>query len=182
MFCMSTHFTLDGPSYCTVLSILDTCMRITVIPCVNVWVCMSVCVRVCHHASCYIPRLYIENKMPLNFLWHFLYIYCMCGFFQKHFVQKIWWHLLITLAFFTSWEILMDKTDNDGFCSRWLACRSYDRSYNSTDTSLVIVNCQLSTTFLALNFLWVYSAIHVVCSNTIIHNWHSCGRSYYTII
>ena len=31
----------------------------------------SVCVSVCYRASYYIPRLYIENKMPLGFLWRF---------------------------------------------------------------------------------------------------------------
>ena len=34
-------------------------------------VCVSVCVclSVCYHASCYIPRLYIEITVPLSFLW-----------------------------------------------------------------------------------------------------------------
>ena len=37
----------------------------------------SVCVSVCYHASCYIPRLYVENKVPLAFLWHFQRMYCV---------------------------------------------------------------------------------------------------------
>ena len=47
----------------------------------------------------------------------------------------------------------MNKIDSDGSFSRRLVCRSSDRSYNSTDLSLVIVNYQ--TTLLALNFLSV---------------------------
>ena len=35
------------------------------------FVCVCVCmVCVCYHASCHIPRLYIENKVPLSLLWH----------------------------------------------------------------------------------------------------------------
>ena len=44
---------------------LGACARVTVIVlCVSVCVCLSVCYR----ASGYIPRLYVENKMPLGFL------------------------------------------------------------------------------------------------------------------
>ena len=28
----------------------------------------SVCLCVCYRTSCYIPRLYVENKVPLGFL------------------------------------------------------------------------------------------------------------------
>ena len=36
-------------------------------------------VCVCYHASCYIPRLYIEHKVPLGFLWRFQHniMYCV---------------------------------------------------------------------------------------------------------
>ena len=40
---------------------LGACARITV-------VVLSVCVCVCYRASCYIPRLYVENRVPLGFL------------------------------------------------------------------------------------------------------------------
>ena len=36
----------------------------------------------------------------------------------------------------------MNVGDSDGFFSRRLVCRSSDRSYNSTGSSLIIANCQ----------------------------------------
>ena len=39
--------------------------------------CVSVCVCVCYHASCYIPGLYDANKVPLCFLRHFQGINCV---------------------------------------------------------------------------------------------------------
>ena len=36
--------------------------------CVNVWLSVCVHVYVCFHATCYIPRLYVDNKVPLSFL------------------------------------------------------------------------------------------------------------------
>ena len=38
---------------------------------------VCVCVSVCYRASCYIPRLYVENKVPLGFLWHFQDMHCV---------------------------------------------------------------------------------------------------------
>ena len=34
-----------------------------------------VCARLLPNISCYIPRLYAENKVPLSFLHHFLHMY-----------------------------------------------------------------------------------------------------------
>ena len=31
--------------------------------------CVSVCLSATGHASCHIPRLYVENKVTLSFLW-----------------------------------------------------------------------------------------------------------------
>ena len=45
--------------------------------CVCVCVCVHVCVYVCYHASCYIPHLYVENKVLLSFPCPFLLIYCV---------------------------------------------------------------------------------------------------------
>ena len=125
------------------------CARVTVvIPCV------CVCLSVCYHASCYIPRSFVcwnqgAVKLPVSFSTH-----ALCGFHWKRFVQKFWRHLLITSALFASWKTLMDKTDSEGFFSRWLVCGSSDRSYNSTGWSLVIVNCQLRfLTWTVLNYM-----------------------------
>ena len=34
-------------------------------------------VHICYHTSCHIPRLYIDNKVPLNFLWLSQDMYCV---------------------------------------------------------------------------------------------------------
>ena len=44
---------------------------------VCVCVCVCVCLSVCYHASCYIPCLYVENKVLLSFPCHFLLMYCV---------------------------------------------------------------------------------------------------------
>ena len=73
---------------------LGTCARVMVVVCV------------CYRTSCYIPCLYVENKVPLAFFMVFSR-YALCGFHWKHFVQKFWRHLLNTSAFFASW--LLDE-------------------------------------------------------------------------
>ena len=37
----------------------------------------SMSVSVCYCASCYIPRLYVEKKVLLGFLWHFQDMHCV---------------------------------------------------------------------------------------------------------
>ena len=49
---------------------LSACARVTV-------VCVCVCLSVCCHTNCYIPRLYVENMLPLSFLWRFQDMYCV---------------------------------------------------------------------------------------------------------
>ena len=48
----------------------------------SVCVCVTVCVPVhgvcvCYRASCYIPRLYVENRVPLGFLCYSPRMYCV---------------------------------------------------------------------------------------------------------
>ena len=43
---------------------------------------------VCYQASCHIPGLYIENKVPLGFLWNFQM--CIVWISLEYFVQKFW--------------------------------------------------------------------------------------------
>ena len=71
-------------------------------------------------------------------------------------LQKFWQHLLTTSAFFAS-----QTKETDGLFSRRLVCRSSNMSYKSTDSSLVIVSCQLR--FLAvLNLLiWHVAVPHI---------------------
>ena len=42
-----------------------------------VCVCVCVCLCVCYHASYYIPHLYVEIKVALSFLCHFLHMHCV---------------------------------------------------------------------------------------------------------
>ena len=67
--------------------------------------------------------------------------YTLCGLHCKLFVQKFRWHLLTTAAFFASWPALDGQWDSDGFFSRRLVYKSSNRSYDSTDTSLITVDC-----------------------------------------
>ena len=115
---------------------LGACTRVTV-------VILSVYLCVCYWASCYIPPyLYVESRVQLGFL--------CCS-------QRIVWILLENALFKSFGEICwpplpsllidefsMDKRDSDSFFSRRLACRTNDRSYSSTDSSLVTVDYQQS--------------------------------------
>ena len=99
----------------------------------KIWIFNPWCMR-----EGYILCLYFENKV--------LYL---CGFCWKRFVQNFWQHLLITSAFFAPWQALDGQKSDAFFFSTRLVCRSSDRSYYSTDSSLVLV---LSTMLIALNF------------------------------
>ena len=50
---------------------LGACSRVTVVVIACSYVCVCVCACVYYHASCYTPRLYVENKVPLSFLCRF---------------------------------------------------------------------------------------------------------------
>ena len=51
-------------------------------------------------ATCILPRLYVETKVPLGGVFN------ICGFRWKRFVQKFWQHLLTTSALLASWQAL----------------------------------------------------------------------------
>ena len=119
-----------------------------------------VVVCVCYHTNCYIPRLYVENKVPLGFSWRFQDMHCV-EFVENTLFKSsgnICWPPLPSSLLD---ELSMDKIDSDGSFSRRLVCRSSDRSYNSTYLSLVIVNYQTT-------------AYYVISCNL-----HSCGYSTY---
>ena len=123
----------------------------------------SVCV--CYRASGYILRLYVENKVPLGFLWHFQDMHCL-AFIENALLKSsddICWPPLSSSLLD---ELSMDKRDSDGFFSRRLVCKSSDRSYNLTDSSLVIVNYQLR--FLPWTFF--------VCTKSadLAYTWYCC--------
>ena len=97
------------------------CIKLTII---NPWhilkgygsrfMCMSVCLCICYHANCYIPNFFVEIQVSLGFLCCFQRMHCV-DFHWKRFVQKFWWHLLITSAFSASWPALSGQTRQ-----RWL--------------------------------------------------------------
>ena len=99
------------------------------------------CVPVCYWASCYIPRLYVESWVPLGFLCCSQHMHCV-DFIENALFKssgEICWSPLPSSLLD---ELSMDKRDSNGFFSRRLACRTNDRSYNSTDSSLVTVDYQ----------------------------------------
>ena len=105
----------------------------------------SVCVCVCVFCtSCYIPGLYIESKVLLGFLWHFQDMHCVD--FIKTLCSKVLLTFADLLRFLTSSRLM--KRDGEHFISRLVVYSSSDSSYNSTDSSLVIVGYRLR--FLAL--------------------------------
>ena len=118
--------------------------------------CVCVCesewvsVYVFYHASCCMPHLYTGNNVPLSFLHRFLLMHCVDfaenTLFRSSGDIKFCWSPLPSLLFD---RLSMDKTDSDGFFSRWIVYRSSDRFYTSTGSSLAIVN--LSATLLDLN-------------------------------
>ena len=116
-------------------------MRVTVV------VSVSVCLL--PRASCY---MYIYTYMYLIYMLKTGVVkllavfssHALCGFHWERFVQTLWWHLPIISAFLVSWQ-----TSDGRNRQRWvlwskLVCKSRDRSYNSTDSSLNIPNCQVT--------------------------------------
>ena len=123
----------------------------------------SLCACVCYHASCYILRLYVENTVPLSFLWRSQHMYCVD--FVENALFKSSGDICWSPAFFASCdELSANKGDIDGFFSRRLVSRSSDRSFNSTDSSLNTVNCQLA---------WLGSLTSRVL---ILLTWHTRGQ------
>ena len=108
-----------------------------------------VSVSVCYRTSCYIhvPCLYVENKVPLGFLWHFQ------GMHSVAFVENTLFKSSgKTLPSSLLDKLSMDKRDSNGFFSRRLVCRPSDRSYNSTNStdSTSTGHSKLWTTLLSL--------------------------------
>ena len=132
-------------------------------------VVLCVCVSVCYRASGYIPHFHVENKTPLGFLWRFQDMHCVAFVENALFKSSgdICWPPLPSSLLE---ELSIDIRDSGGFFSRRLVCRSSDRSYNLTDSSLVIVNCQLR--FLPWTF---FSCIILLI-------WHTRGTAAYYVI
>ena len=154
---------------------------------------VCVCLCVCYHTNYCIPCLhvYVEIKVVLSFLCHFLHMHCV-DFIEnalfRSYGDNCW--PLPSLLFD---RLSIDKTDSDGFFSRSLVCRSSNRSYNSTGWSLVIVNCQLSFltwatctcnySYYTVLYMWHARALsysYIITCNAI-QVLHSCGRSRYAL-
>ena len=117
-------------------------LLLTLGACARVMVIVCVCVCVCYCTSGYIPPLYVENKVPLGFLWR-LPRYALCGFRWRCFVQKFWRHLLTTSAPSLLDKLSMDKRDSDGFFPLRLISMSSDTCTTLLMFSLQICNMQL---------------------------------------
>ena len=105
-------------------------------------VCVCVCMFVCYHARCFISHLNVENKVPLSFLWHSWDMYCVDFVEIALFKSSVTFSDHLCLPRFFD-EFLLNKRDSDGFYSRRIVGTSSDRSYNSTDSSVNMLNCQL---------------------------------------
>ena len=110
--------------------------------------CVCVCVSVCHRTSCSVHTLFISWKSGAIRISVLFSMYVLCGFCWKRFVQKFWrdfmaaaevaGHLcLLRFSMNSRWT---KDFDSDGFFSRRLACRTNNRSFNSTNSSLVTVD------------------------------------------
>ena len=142
---------------------------------------MCECVCVYHHTSCHIPRLYVENKVLLSFLWRSQDMYCVDLVGNALFKSSgdICWSPLPSSLLD---ELLVNKRDSDGFFSRRLVSRSSDRSYNSTDSSLNTVNSVSFLTSMCSTIKFCRLGTHVVGRNYVIAcnattTLHSCGYS-----
>ena len=181
------HTTIDKE--CIAWNTLGACSRVTivVIVCVYVCVCVCVCVHacvcvlcvcvcecVCYHASCYIPRLYVENiKAPLSFLCNFLHMYCV-DFIENALFRSssnICWPPLPSLLLD---RLLMDKRESGWLCFNMIiVCRSRDKSYNLTGSSLDMVKF-MSAMLLDLNCAEVAASTSVNTQSwsvTILRDW-----------
>ena len=119
---------------------LGTCLRVTV---VILCVCVSVCLCVCYHANCstYVPPFFHRNSGVIRLSVLFQRIHCVD--FAETLCSKcsgdICWSPLPSSLLGL---LFVDKRDSDGIFSSRLVCRTSDSSYNSTDWSLVTVDCQ----------------------------------------
>ena len=90
-----------------------------------------------------LPCLYVENTVSLSFLWRSQYMYGVD--FVENALFNSSGDICWSPAFFASCdELSVNKGDSDGFFTRRLVSRSSDRSFNSTESSLNMVNCQLA--------------------------------------
>ena len=145
--------------------------------------CANVTVVILCVCVCLLPSLYVESWVPLGFLCCSQHMYCV-DFVENTLFNssgEICWSPLPSSLLD---ELSMDKRDSDGFFSRRLACRTNDRSYNSTDSSLVTVDYQQC--FLACFLCFVakllirqvhgHASYYVIACNCKMHI-YSCGYS-----
>ena len=106
--------------------------------CVSVWVCVCVCVCVCltELAATYACaiRLSVLLSTYVEFVW--ISLKTLCSKVLVKFADHL---CLLRFLMNSRWT-----RDSDGFFSRRLVCRTNNRSYNSTDSSLITVDYQQS--------------------------------------
>ena len=101
---------------------------------------------VCYHASCYSPRLYVENiKALLSFLCHLVHVYCV-NFIENTLFRNsgnICWPPLPSLLLD---GLLKDKKRQWCLCfNMTIVCRSSNKSFILTGSSLDMVNASYAS-------------------------------------
>ena len=99
----------------------------------------SVCEYVCYHASCHIPDLYIENEVPLGFLWYLYVDFVKSTLFKSS--GDICWP---PQRFSFLDKLSVDEKDSDHFISILVAFSSSDSSYNLTVVTVGYQQCFLA--------------------------------------
>ena len=115
-----------------------TCTRVTVVILCVCAVPMSVCLCICYHKICYIPRLYVQNKVHHGVLYGVFRV-CHVALAENSSFKSsgiIWRSSLLSLL---PNELSMDKIDSNGFFSTKLVSRPSISSYNMTDLSLIML-------------------------------------------
>ena len=90
-----------------VINLWRACTRVTV-------VILCVCLCVYYHTNCYIPRLYVEIKVALNFLCHFLHMQCV------HFVENALFRSYGDICWPPLPSLLFDRLSDRQNRQRWL--------------------------------------------------------------
>jgi hypothetical protein len=81
---------------------------------------LSVSLSVTKLTATYFNGLYVENKVPLGFSWHFQHMHCV-DFVENALPGDICWPPLRPSSLLD--ELSVDETDSDSFISRFVVCR-----------------------------------------------------------
>ena len=91
--------------------------------CLHVYVCLCMCVCV-YRTNCYIPRLYVENKVPLGFSWRFQDMHCVASVENALFRSSGDIHHIMQWSYLwlTDYSTLC-MVDDYGYCFQMVVCQ-----------------------------------------------------------